>query len=165
VAIDGLVQTIVPPGILTGFGLDLGPAFTMVAHEQLARWGIGVETATSTALANVRRIAASCDLSAIHHGAIGGVPVTVVQSGQGIASVLILVPDCLERLLGAGPHLLLVPMRDILVALPASVDRGFAAWLAADWEALDPNHLHLGAFRHERGSITAEPLDDALGHA
>jgi len=165
VPVDGLVQAIVPPGILTGFGVDLGPAYVMVARDQLARWGIGVETATSTALANVRRTAASCDASAIHHSAIGGVPLTAIQSGQGIASVLILVPDCLERLLGAGPHLLLLPMRDVLLALPASVDRGLAAWLAAEWEALDPNHLHLGAFRHERGSITAEPLEDAVARA
>jgi len=165
VPIDGLVQTIVPPGILTGFGVDLGPAYVMVARDQLARWGIGVETATSTALANVRRLAASCDASAIHRSAIDGVPLTAVQSGQGIASVLILVPDCIERLLGAGPNLLLAPMRDILVALPMSVDREFAAWLAAELEAVDPNHLHLGAFRHERGSITAEPLEDAVARA
>ena len=165
VPVDGLVQTIVPPGILTGFGLDLGPAFAMVGRDQLERWGIGVETATSTALANVRRIAASCGPSAIHRSAMDGVPLTVVQSGQGIASVLILVPECIERLLGTGPHLLLVPMRDVLVALPASVDRGLAGWLAAEWEALDPNHLHLGAFRHERGSISAEPLEDAVARA
>jgi len=165
VPVDGLVQTIVPPGILTGFGLDLGPAYVMVARDQLARWGIGVETATSTALANVRRLAASCDASAIYRSAIDGVPLTAVQSGQGIASVLILVPDCIERLLGAGPNLLLAPMRDILVALPMSVDREFAAWLAAELEAVDPNHLHLGAFRHERGSITAEPLEDAVARA
>jgi hypothetical protein len=56
-------------------------------------------------------------------------------------------------------------MRDLLVGLPVAADREFAVWLAAEWEALDPNHLHLGAFRLERGSISAEPLEDAFGHA
>jgi hypothetical protein len=162
---ESLARTVVPPGILVGFGLDLGPAVAYVAHGQLERWGIGMETVTSTALANVRRMAASCDPGAVHRGSIGGVPVAVLQSGQGIAASLILVPECIERLLGPGPLLLLAPMRDLLVGLPVAADREFAAWLAAEWEALDPNHLHLGAFRLERGSISAEPLEDAFGHA
>jgi hypothetical protein len=56
-------------------------------------------------------------------------------------------------------------MRDILIALPADVDREFAAWLADEWEALDPNHLHLGGFRHDRETIVPEALDEAAAQA
>ena len=96
---------------------------------------------------------------------IGDVPVTLIQTRLGIAASLILVPECLDRLVGPGPHLLLAPMRDILIALPPDVDREFAAWLADEWEALDPNHLHLGGFQHERGTIIPEALDEAQARA
>jgi len=165
VAIEGLVRAMLPPGVLTGFGLDLGPAVTFVDHAQLDRWGVGVETATTTALANVRRMVATCDRGAVHHGSIDGVPVAAFQSGLGIASTLILVPECIERLMGSGPHLLIAPMRDLLLAVPATTDRGLVAWISAEWEALDPNCLHLGAFLHERGSITAVALDEVVARA
>lgn len=165
VPIEGLVRVMLPPGVLTGFGLDLGPAVTFVDHAQLDRWGIGVDTAISTALANVRRMVATCHPGTVHRSTIERTPVAIFQSRLGIASTLILVPECIERLVGPGPHLLLAPMRDILMALPAATDRGLAAWLCAEWEAIDPNCLHLGAFRYERGSITAEPLEEAVARA
>jgi hypothetical protein len=165
VPFEGLVKAMLPPGVLTGFGLDLGPAVTFVDHAQLDRWGIGVETVTTTALANVRRLAATCDPSTVVHDSIDGVRVAACQSKLGIASTLILAPDAIERLMGSGPHLLLAPMRDLLLALPLAVDRGLAAWLSAEWEALDPNCLHLGAFRYENGSIIAEPLEEAVARA
>ena len=56
-------------------------------------------------------------------------------------------------------------MRDILIALPPTVDREFAAWLADEWEAMDPNHLHLGGFRYRGGEITPETIEEALARA
>ena len=52
-----------------------------------------------------------------------------------------------------------------VIALPPDVDQEFASWLADEWEALDPNHLHLGGFRHEAGSIVPEALDEAMARA
>jgi hypothetical protein len=165
IPVNSLARTMVPPGVLIGFGLDLGPAVALVARDQLGRWGIEIDVAAASALANVRRAAASCGPGVVHRSSIDGVPIAVVQSGLGIASTLILVPECIERLLGPGPHLLLAPMRDILVALPPSTDRCFAAWLAAEWEALDPNHLHLGAFLLAGGKVSAVSLEDAAANA
>jgi hypothetical protein len=165
VPVDSLARTMVPPGVLIGFGLDLGPAFALVTREQVERWGVGIDTAAASALANLRRAAVACGPGVVRRSSVDGVPIAVVQSGLGIASTLILVPECIERLLGPGPHLLLAPMRDMLVALPASTDRRFVAWLAAEWEALDPNHLHLGAFCLGGGSISAESLEDAVANA
>ncbi len=157
-----LARAMLPPGILVGFGIDIGPAITFVGASLLDRWRVDVPALATAALANLRRVAEECDRDAVIRDRIGDVPVTLLQTRLGIAASLILVPDCLDRLLGPGPHLLLAPMRDILIALPPDVDREFAAWLAEEWEALDPNHLHLGGFRHERGTIVPEALDEAI---
>ncbi len=160
-----LARAMLPPGILVGFGIDIGPAITFVGAALLDRWRVDVLTVVAAPLANLRQLADQCDREVAIRDRIGDVPVTVVQTRLGIAASLILVPDCLDRLLGPGPHLLLAPMRDILVALPPDVDREFASWLADEWEALDPNHLHLGGFRHERETIVPEALDEAMARA
>lgn len=160
-----LARAMLPPGIMVGFGIDIGPAITFVGASLLDRWRVDVLTLVAASLANLRRLALECDRDAVITDRIGDVPVTLLQTRLGIAASLILVPECLDRLLGPGPQLLLAPMRDILIALPADVDREFAAWLAEEWEALDPNHLHLGGFRHERGTIVPEALDEAMARA
>jgi hypothetical protein len=160
-----LARAMLPPGILVGFGIDIGPAITFVGASLLDRWRVDLLTLVAAALANLRHLADECDRDAAIRDRIGDVPVTVLQTRLGIAASLILVPDCLDRLLGPGPHLLLAPMRDILIALPPDVDREFASWLAEEWEALDPNHLHLGAFRRHRGTIVPEALDEAMARA
>lgn len=161
----GLARAMLPPGILVGFGIDIGPAITFVGASLLDRWQVDVPTVVAAALENLRKLAGECERDAVIRDRIGDVPVTLLQTRLGIAASLILVPDFVDRLLGSGPHLLLAPMRDILIALPPDVDREFAAWLAAEWEALDPNHLHLGGFRHERGTIVPEALDEAMARA
>ena len=160
-----LARAMLPPGILVGFGIDIGPAITFVGASLLDRWRVDVLTLADASLANLRRLALECGPDAVVRDRIGDVPVTLLQTRLGIAASLILVPECLDRLLGPGPHLLLAPMRDILIALPPDVDRAFAAWLADEWEALDPNHLHLGGFRYERGAIVPEALDEAMARA
>ena len=160
-----LARAMLPPGILVSFGIDLGPAITFVGAPLLDRWRVDIPTLAATGLTNLRQLAAECRPGDVIRDRIGDVPVTLLQSRLGIAASLILIPESLERLLGRGPQLLLAPMRDILIALPPDVDREFASWLAAEWEALDPNHLHLGGFRHEAGSIVPEALDEELARA
>jgi hypothetical protein len=160
-----MARAMLPPGILVGFGIDLGPAITFVGATLLDHWQVDVPRMVAASLANLRRLALECPPETAIRDRIGDVPITLLQTRLGIAASLILVPECLDRLLGPGPHLLLAPMRDILIALPPDVDREFAAWLADEWEALDPNHLHLGGFRHERGTIVPEALDEAMARA
>lgn len=159
------VRTMLPPGILVGFGVDIGPALTMIDAGQLERWGVDVDAVAERALDNVRAIAASCDPGRVVRQAVADVPVMALQTGEGIAASMLLVPETLPRLFGPGPMLLLAPMRDLLIALPASVDRDFAAWLADEWEALDPNHLHLGGWLYEAGSLCPVPIEEAFATA
>jgi hypothetical protein len=160
-----LVRAMLPPGILVGFGIDIGPAITFVTTTLLERWQIEPAALASAALTNLRGIAERCGHDDVLDDHIADIPVTVVQTGEGIAASLLLVPECLERVLGDRERFLLAPMRDILIALPPTVDRSFAAWLADEWESLDPNHLHLGGFRYGGGRIVPESIDEALARA
>ncbi|HEX5015043.1 MAG TPA: hypothetical protein VFV72_12890 [Candidatus Limnocylindrales bacterium] len=160
-----LVRAMLPPGILVGFGIDLGPAITFITMELLGRWRVDPSGVATAALANLDAIARRCGPDDVLDDHIADTPVSIVQTGRGIAASLLLVPGRLEPVLGRAPRFLLAPMRDILIALPANVDREFAAWLATEWEALDPNHLHLGGFRYEAGRVTPEPIEQALARA
>jgi hypothetical protein len=159
------VRLMLPPGILVGFGVDIGPALTMVDAGQLERWGVGVETVAERALANVREAAAGCDPALVVRQSVDGVPVMALQTGEGIGASMLLVPETLARFFGPNQQLLLAPMRDLVVALPPLVDHGFAAWLADEWESMDPNHLHLGGWLLESGAVHPVPLDDAFATA
>ena len=160
-----LVRTMLPPGILVGFGIDIGPAITFVGASLLERWKVDIATVATTAVDNLHAVAEAVDPEVVVHDHIADIPVSVAQTHAGIAASLLLVPDCLEPLLGRGDRLLLAPMRDILIALPADVERGFASWLADEWESLDPNHLHLGGFRYANGAVVPELLEEALAQA
>jgi len=158
VDIPDRVTVMLPPGIAVGFGLDLGPAFAFVGEELMRSWGVDRLALTDVALANVRRIADGLDSRTVVRMSVHDIPVLALQSGMGISSTLLLAPDLVPRLFGRGPHMLLAPMRDLLLALPGDVDLDFAEWLSDEFEALDPNHLHLGGFLHENGAIVARPL-------
>jgi hypothetical protein len=159
------VRVVLPPGILVGFAIDIGPALTFITSSLLRSWRIDRRTLVEVAIGNVRRLADACTREHVLRDRIGDMPVGVLQSGIGIASALLLVPDRLPAIFGPGPELLLAPMRDVLIALPATVDPAFAAWLAVEWEALDPNHLHLGGFLHERGTVVPVPIEEDLARA
>jgi hypothetical protein len=159
------VRVMLPPGILVGFGIDIGPALTMVDADQLRRWHVDTETVADRALANTRDLAARCDPNLVVRESVDGVPLEALQTRAGIGASLLLVPETLERFFGPGPLLLLAPMRDLLIALPASVDHEFAGWLAEQWESLDPNHLHLGGWLFESGAVCPVPLDEAFAMA
>ncbi len=147
-----------PPGIPTGFGIDIGPAFLVVGESLLGTWPVGPAELVATALENLRTRLRPLRPRDLVRQAIDGVPVRVLQSGLGCASALVLVPDELTRILGAGPQTLIAPMRDLLISLPPDTDRSFVAWLNEEFAEMDPNGLALDAFALEDGALRYEVL-------
>ena len=159
------VRVTLPPGIETGFGIDIGPAFLVVGATLLAGWPVGPADLVARALTNLRersRTVRARDLVAIE---IEGVPTRVLQTGVGCASALVLAPDELRRIFGQRRQCLLAPMRDVLVSLPPDVDRAFAAWLNEELATMDPNGLALDAFVLEDGTFRYERLPRTRGAA
>lgn len=149
-------RVMVPPGILTAFGLDIGRAFVYVTADHLDRWGIGPDALVEAAMTNVRRLAAGCDPTAVVTP-FGPPGVRALLSRVGIGSSLLLAADLVPRFFGPEPVLLAAPMRDLLIALPIGMDREEAGWLAREIGQMDPNGLDLGLFRFADAAITAEP--------
>jgi hypothetical protein len=110
----------VPPGIWTGFGIDMGPAFSHVTQGLLDGWEIDHATLLATALDNLARLVRSEPpiVESLH---VGGVEITAIQ-GQGWGSSLVLAPDLLRPLLDKTPRMLLAPVRNTLLALPDDVN-------------------------------------------
>ncbi len=150
-----------PPGIPTGFGVDIGPAFLVVGETLLHGWPIGPADLVARALANLRQRTGSVRARDVATLDVDGVPARVLQTGVGCASALVLVPDELQRILGEQPQCLLAPMRDVLVSLPRDVDRQFAAWLNEELAEMDPNGLALDGFVLEGGALRYERLPGA----
>ena len=153
-----------PPGIPTGFGIDIGPAFLVVGESLLETWPIGPADLVATALDNLRDRMLPLRPRDLLCESIDGVPVRVLQSGLGCASTLVLVPDELQRIFGSGPQVLVAPMRDLLISLPAGADRSFAAWLNDEFAAMDPNGLALDAFVLDDGGLRYETLRPPFPH-
>jgi hypothetical protein len=147
-----------PPGIPTGFGIDIGPAFLVVGETLLASWPIGPADLVATGLANLRRRMHGVTARDLVAQAVDDVPIRVLQSGVGCASALVLAPDELARIFGGEAQCFLAPMRDLLIALPADVDRSFAWWLNEEFSSMDPNGLELDAFVLEDGTLRYEAL-------
>jgi hypothetical protein len=147
-----------PPGIPTGFGIDIGPAFLVVGQSLLGSWPIGPAELVATALENLRTLMGPIRARDLLHQRFEGVPARILQSGVGCASALVLAPDELRRIFGGAPQLLVAPMRDILISMPADVDRGLAAWLNEEFASLDPNGLDLDAFALEDDDLRYEAL-------
>ena len=152
-----------PPGIPTGFGIDIGPAFLVVGTSLLSSWPIGPADLVANGLDNLRARMRDVRPRDLVGQAIDGVPVRVLQSGAGCASALVLVPDELTRIFGAEPQCLIAPMRDLLISMPLDTDRGFAAWLNEEFSTMDPNGLDLDAFSLEGGTLRYEVLRQARG--
>jgi hypothetical protein len=147
-----------PPGIPTGFGIDIGPAFLVVGESLLEGWPIGPAELVATGLGNLRERLRSVRPRDLVRQSLGGVPARVLQSGAGCASALVLVPDDLERIFGPDPQLLIAPMRDVLIGLPVETDRSLAAWLNEEFASMDPNGLALDAFVLDDGTLRYETL-------
>jgi hypothetical protein len=114
----------VPPGVWTGFGIDLGPAFSHVSQTLLDGWGIDHATLLGTALTNLTDVVRR-EQPIVDTVPIEGIDVMAIQ-GQGWGSSLILVPELLRPILGDTPRVLLAPVRNTLLALPDDVDDGLA---------------------------------------
>ena len=129
----------VPPGIPTGFGIDIGPAFSHVTAAMVESWAVDHTTVLATALDNLRRLVAQ-EPPRVDPLVIEGEPLLAIQ-GQGWGSALTLLPDVLAGILGPDPRVLITPVRNTLVALPETV----AADLVIDlWSAIaDGRHDEL----------------------
>jgi hypothetical protein len=147
-----------PPGIPTGFGIDIGPAFLVVGEALLGGWDIGPADLVARALTNMRSRIRPVRRRDLFSQTMDGVPVRVLQTGVGCASAMVLLPDELRRVFGEGPQLLIAPMRDLLIAMPPDVDRRFAAWLTDELSWLDPNGLALDAFVLDEDGLRYERL-------
>lgn len=145
-----------PPGIPTGFGIDVGPAFLVVGESLLGTWPIGPADLVATALENLRTRLAGVRQRDLVCQDLDGVPVRILQSGVGCASALLLLPDELTRILGGDDQCLIAPMRDLLISMPADVDRGFASWINEEFAAMDPNGLALDGCVLEGGALRYE---------
>jgi hypothetical protein len=121
----------VPPGIWTGFGIDIGPAFSHISAAMLEGWGVDRATLLGTALENLRRKVVE-EPPQVQRFVFDGVELTGIQ-GQGWGSSLLLIPDVLGSILGVAPQMLIAPVRNTLIALPDDVEPGLAADL---WHAL-----------------------------
>jgi len=135
-----------PPGIPTGFGIDIGPAFLVVGEQMLAGWDVGPADLVARGLANLRDRLRPVRPRDLFAQPLEGVPIRVLQTGVGCASAMVLLPDELRRVFGEGPQCLVAPMRDLLISMPIDVDRRFAAWLTDEFASMDPNGLALDAF-------------------
>ena len=147
-----------PPGIPTGFGVDIGPAFLVVGPSLLAGWQVGPADLVARALANLRERLRPVRPRDVLCQSVDGVPVRILQTGVGCASALVLLPDELRRILGPDAQCLIAPMRDVLVSMPPDVDRSFAGWLNEELASMDPNGLALDALVLERDDLRYERL-------
>ncbi len=150
----------VPPGIWTGFGIDLGPAFSHVSQTLLDGWGVDHATLLGTGLTNLTDLVRR-EEPIVDTVPVDGVEVTAIQ-GQGWGSSLILVPELLRPILGQTPRVLLAPVRNTLLALPDDVEDGLAIDL---WQAIAHgahDELDVDPLRWT-GSTVALLTDGALG--
>jgi hypothetical protein len=142
-----------PPGIPTGFGIDIGPAFLVVGEGLLEGWPIGPADLVATALENLRERMRHVRTRDLVRQSLDGVPVRILQSGVGCASALVLIPDELQRIFGEAAQAFIAPMRDILISVPPDTDATWLAWLNDEFAEMDPNGLALDAFRLEGGEL------------
>jgi hypothetical protein len=120
----------VPPGVLTGFGVDVGPAWAHVSRDLMDRWGVDEATILGSALENLRQRVVS-EPPRVERATFADAAAIVIQA-QGWGSALILAPDRLAPILGEGPRILLTPVRSALIALPEDVEMDLAIEI---WDA------------------------------
>jgi hypothetical protein len=142
----------VPPGIWTGFGIDMGPAFSHVTQALLDGWGIDHAMLLAAALDNLAGLVRS-EPPVVESLHVGGVQITAIQ-GQGWGSSLVLAPHLLRPLLDTTPRVLLAPVRNTLLALPDDVDGelAFDLWAAITEGAHD--ELEVDPLRWTGSTVT-----------
>jgi hypothetical protein len=150
------VYMYVPPGVWTGFGIDLGPAFSHVSKSMVDRWDVDEMTILSTALANLGRVVVE-QPPIVQRFRHDDAEVIAIQ-GHGWGSSLVLLPEALAPILGGEPRILLAPVRNLLVALPEDVGDGFALDV---WQAItDGAHDELDVDPLSWTGATVTTLDD-----
>jgi hypothetical protein len=159
------LRVVVPPGLTVGFGVDVGPAFITVSPQMAEEWGVPPDEILGRALTNLERRMAHVGPRDVFDGSIADMPVRMLQSPTGSASTYVLVPDALGRILGSHRQLVLAPMRNLLISLPITTDREFAAWLFDEIATQDPNCLAPAAFVVGDGQLALEPLGESYGAA
>ena len=159
------LRVVVPPGLTVGFGVDIGPAFITISPDMAADWGVPPDEILRRAVANLEQRMAAVRPRDVHDGTVGDVPVRILQSPTGSASTYVLVPGALGQILGPQRQLVLAPMRNLLISLPVTADRKFAAWLFDEFASQDPNCLAPAAFVVGDGTLALEPLGVSYGAA
>jgi hypothetical protein len=152
------VRVLLPPGVLTGFGVDIGPAVLHIGEDILATWPVNRDELADRALANLRSLVRRVRPRDVIDEHLDGQPVRILQSGEGWASTLVLLADELSRIFGRAPQRFIAPMRDLLISMPASVDPDLCAWLAEELAAMDPNALALESFVLADGRLTCAAI-------
>lgn len=143
----------VPPGIWTGFGIDIGAAWAHVSHGLFRGWGIDEATLLGTALENLRRRVVD-EPPHVERATVIDTPMTVVQA-QGWGSALVLVPDRLGPILGPEPRTLMTPVRNALVALPRDVDIEVAALVWESFAEAGADELDVDPLSWDGRTVTA----------
>ena len=146
-----------PPGIPTGFGIDIGPAFLVVGEALLGTWPIGPADLVATALDNLRdrmRPIRPRDLVRQRWTASRSASSSPARVRVGArARARRAAAD-----LRAGAQALIAPMRDILISVPPDTDGSWLAWLNDEFAEMDSNGLALDAFVLEDGALRYESL-------
>ena len=143
----------VPPGIWTGFGIDIGPAWAHVSRGLFRRWGIDEATLLGTALENLRRRVLE-EPPLVERATVAGASLTVIQA-QGWGSALVLAPDRLGAIIGPEPRTLLAPVRNALVALPRDVDIELAAEVWETFVETGADELDVDPLAWDGRTVTA----------
>ena len=154
------LRRLLPPGVVVGFGVDIGPAFMTMTTAQCEILGVSESELVAQSLANLVTRAEQVDPREVFHDEADGMPIAALQTGRSIGSTLILVPDQLRRLFGPAPALFVAPMRDLILGLPADIDPAIAAWWFGAFASQDPNRLHPIAYRFDGVRV----VPTVLGH-
>lgn len=152
------VRLRLPPGVLVSFGIDLGPAFAYVLPEVLAKWPVTAEGLAVVALDNLRDLLTASGPGTLSRVEFDGIPARVLQTGHGVASTAVLLPDQIRRIFGAAPQRFVAPSRDVLVSLPLASDPEAAADLVEIIAERDPNVPAVESFVLDADGLRCEPL-------
>jgi hypothetical protein len=156
------VRVVLPPGILTGFGVDIGPALLHVGEDTLGRWPVTRDQLVDRALDNLAALTRRARPRDLVNESLDGIPVRILQTGAGWAATLVLLRSELIRIFGSGTQRLIAPMRDLLISLPSWVEDDVVAWLAEEFAAMDPNALALESFVIADGDVSCVPLQPVV---
>ena len=141
----------VPPGVVVGFGIDIGPALMAISADMLTAWGTTLADVAACAIRNVHQRGAGLRPADILRQPVGDVATEALQTGVSIGSTLVIAPSELCRLFGSSDRLFITPMRDLIIGLPPQIDPEFAWWLYFEFASLDPNCLGRMCYRLVEG--------------